>query len=67
MTDQSNRQFLLAKRTSGDVRRDDLTYQQAPVPSLADGQNLVRNKYLSLDPPIRASMNEAKSYIPPVK
>ena len=66
MTDLSNRQFLLAKRPSGAVRRDDFTYQEVPVPALADGQILLRNKYLSLDPAMRGWMNEGKSYIPPV-
>ncbi|CAM3109337.1 NADP-dependent oxidoreductase [Pseudomonas floridensis] len=67
MTDLSNRQFLLAKRPSGAVRRDDFTYQEVPVPALADGQILLRNKYLSLDPAMRGWMNEGKSYIPPVQ
>ncbi|RYE66126.1 MAG: hypothetical protein EOO81_11885 [Oxalobacteraceae bacterium] len=40
MTDLSNRQFLLAKRPSGDARRDDFTYQEAAVSALADGQIL---------------------------
>ncbi|MCF5602494.1 NADP-dependent oxidoreductase, partial [Pseudomonas syringae] len=67
MTDLSNRQFLLAKRPSGTVRRDDFTYQTVPVTALADGQILVRNKYLSLDPAMRGWMNEGKSYIPAVE
>ncbi|MCD5993066.1 NADP-dependent oxidoreductase [Pseudomonas sp. CDFA 602] len=67
MTDRSNRQFLLAKRPSGDVRRDDFTYQDVPVSALSDGHILVRNKYLSLDPAMRGWMNEGKSYIPPVQ
>jgi NADPH-dependent curcumin reductase CurA len=67
MTDLSNRQFLLAKRPSGDARRDDFTYQEAAVSALADGQILVRNKYLSLDPAMRGWMNDGKSYIPAVK
>ncbi|WP_440060378.1 NADP-dependent oxidoreductase [Pseudomonas syringae] len=67
MTDLSNRQFLLAKRPSGAVRRDDFTYQQVPVTPLADGQILVRNKFLSLDPAMRGWMNDGKSYIPAVQ
>lgn len=67
MTDLSNRQFLLAKRPSGDARREDFTYQEVPVSALADGQILVRSKYLSLDPAMRGWMNEGKSYIPAVE
>lgn len=66
MTDSINRQFLLAKRPSGAVTRDDFTYQQLPVGEVAEGQVLVKNEYLSLDPAMRGWMNEGKSYIAPV-
>eukprot|EP01034_Spumella_vulgaris_P001084 gene1084-1440_t len=66
MTAQTNRQFLLAKRPVGAATRDTFTYQEVPVGNLADGQVLVRNEYLSLDPAMRGWMNEGKSYIPPV-
>ncbi|WP_312934506.1 NADP-dependent oxidoreductase [Pseudomonas sp.] len=63
---QNNRRFLLSKRPSGAVQRDDFTFEQAPVEALADGQVQVKNLYLSLDPAMRGWMNEGKSYIPPV-
>ncbi|MGY2289737.1 NADP-dependent oxidoreductase [Pseudomonas sp. SDO528_S397] len=66
MTAQTNRQFLLAKRPVGPATRDTFTYQQIPLGTPADGQVLVRNEYLSLDPAMRGWMNESKSYIPPV-
>ncbi|MDY7559779.1 NADP-dependent oxidoreductase [Pseudomonas sp. 10B1] len=66
MTDQINRQFLLAKRPSGAVTREDFIYQQVPVGDIAAGQVLVKNEYLSLDPAMRGWMNEGKSYIAPV-
>lgn len=65
MTAQSNRRFLLAKRPIGAVTRDDFTYEQVPVAQPAEGQVLVKNLYLSLDPAMRGWMNEGKSYIPP--
>ena len=37
-----------------------------PVVQPKDGQILVKNEYLSLDPAMRGWMNEGKSYIPPV-
>ena len=58
MTDQTNRQFLLAKRPVGAATRDTFTFQQVPVVQPKDGQILVKNEYLW--------MNEGKSYIPPV-
>ena len=66
MTDQTNRQFLLAKRPVGAATRDTFTFQQVPVVQPKDGQILVKNEYLSLDPAKRGWMNEGKSYIPPV-
>lgn len=66
MTDQTNRQFLLAKRPVGAATRDTFTFQQVPVVQPKDGQILVKNEYLSLDPAMRGWMNEGKSYIPQV-
>lgn len=63
---QTNRRFLLSKRPVGAVRRDDFTFENAPVAEPAEGQVQVRNLYLSLDPAMRGWMNEGKSYIPPV-
>jgi NADPH-dependent curcumin reductase CurA len=63
---QQNRQFKLAKRPQGMVKRDDFAYSTEPVPTPADGEFLVRNEYISLDPAMRGWMNEGKSYVPPV-
>ncbi|MFV3381866.1 NADP-dependent oxidoreductase [Pseudomonas sp. NY15354] len=63
---QTNRRFLLTQRPVGAVRRDNFTYEQVPVTEPAEGQVLVKNLYLSLDPAIRGWMNEGKSYIAPV-
>lgn len=63
---QTNRRFLLAKRPVGAVRRDDFSFETVPVEQPGEGQVLVRNLYLSLDPAMRGWMNEGKSYIPPV-
>ncbi|MEG5266425.1 NADP-dependent oxidoreductase [Pseudomonas sp. JDS28PS106] len=66
MTRPSNRRFLLAKRPVGHVTREDFTFEQVPVADLAEGQILIRNRFLSLDPAMRGWMNEGKSYIAPV-
>ena len=63
---QVNRQFKLAKRPQGMVKRDDFAFSSEPIPTPADGEFLVRNEYLSLDPAMRGWMNEGKSYVPPV-
>lgn len=48
------------------MRRDDFTFESVPAEQPGEGQVLVRNLYLSLDPAMRGWMNEGKSYIPPV-
>ena len=37
------------------------------IPELKDGEVLIENHYISLDPAMRGWMNEGKSYIPPVQ
>ena len=66
MTRPSNRRFLLARRPVGHVTREDFTFEQVPAADLAEGQVLVRSRFLSLDPAMRGWMNEGKSYIAPV-
>ena len=36
-----------------------------PLPEPGEGQALVRNEYLSVDPYMRGRMRDAKSYVPP--
>lgn len=57
--------IVLASRPSGAVSPDNFRLEEAPVPELADGQVLVRNHYLSLDPYMRGRMDEGKSYASP--
>jgi len=53
MTSHTNRRFLLAKRPVGAVSRDDFTFEHVPVGEPGEGQVLVKNLYLSLDPAMR--------------
>jgi hypothetical protein len=57
-----NTQILLASRPSGWVKESDFRIVETPVPSPKDGQVLVRNRFLSLDPYMRGRMNEGRSY-----
>jgi NADPH-dependent curcumin reductase len=61
-----NRQFKLKQRPVGMVKREDFEFVEGAVPEPGEGEFLVRNAYLSLDPAMRGWMNEGKSYIPPV-
>lgn len=60
-----NRQIQLASRPEGEPTEANFRLVESPVPELADGQVLVRNHYLSLDPYMRGRMNDAKSYAQP--
>ena len=62
-----NRQWLLKVRPDGLIRDEDFDWHEAPVPDPGDGQVLVRNIYLSLDPTNRLWADEADSYMPPVQ
>jgi len=62
---QTFQRIVLASRPSGPVTPDNFRLETVPVPELADGQVLVRNHYLSLDPYMRGRMNESKSYAVP--
>jgi NADPH-dependent curcumin reductase CurA len=57
-----NRRIVLASRPSGAVTPDNFRLESVDTPALAEGQLLVRNHYLSLDPYMRGRMNESRSY-----
>jgi NADPH-dependent curcumin reductase CurA len=63
---ETNKQILLASRPTGWVEEANFKLVETPVPQIADGQVLVRNHFLSLDPYMRGRMNDAKSYAAPV-
>jgi NADPH-dependent curcumin reductase CurA len=61
-----NRQWKLTTRPVGMPKRSDFTYEVAPAGEPGEGQILVRNHYISLDPAMRGWMNDARSYVPPI-
>ncbi len=61
----TNRRVLLKSRPDGPVTADNFELDQQAVPEPADGQILVRNLYMSVDPYMRGRMNDVESYIPP--
>ena len=54
--------IVLASRPRGAVTLENFRLEQVAIPVPGDGQVLVRNDYLSLDPYMRGRMSEAKSY-----
>ena len=60
-----NHQIILASRPTGEPSVDNFRLVETPVGELAEGEVLVRNHFLSLDPYMRGRMNEGKSYAQP--
>jgi NADPH-dependent curcumin reductase len=65
MTEGVNRQIILVSRPYGEPSPENFKLGEAPIPAIAEGQMLLKAKYLSLDPYMRGRMSDAKSYVPP--
>jgi len=62
---RSTREVHLAARPVGVPRPTDFAMVEAPLPELAEGELLVRNLVMSVDPYMRGRMNDARSYVEP--
>lgn len=58
----SYRRIVLASRPRGAVTADNFRIETVTTPALQEGELLVRNHYLSLDPYMRGRMSAARSY-----
>ncbi|HEY8586458.1 MAG TPA: NADP-dependent oxidoreductase [Rhodanobacter sp.] len=63
---QLNRQLRLKIRPEGLVRREDFDLVKQAVPTLENGEVLVRVLYISMDPTNRVWMRDIPQYLPPV-
>ena len=61
-----NTLWVLASRPVGMVAASNFERREVPVPEPAEGELLVHNLYLSLDPAMRGWISDARSYMPPV-
>ncbi len=59
----NNKRVLLASRPAGWVTEDNFRIEAAPAPQPREGEVLVKNLWLSLDPYMRGRMSDAKSYV----
>ena len=66
MTAIINRAWTLVSRPEGTFKPSDFEWVEAPVPDLADGQVLVRQVYLSLDPASRGWAGATPTYMPSI-
>ncbi len=60
-----NHQIILASRPETAASTDNFRMVETPLAELQEGQVLVRNHFLSLDPYMRGRMSDAKSYTAP--
>ncbi|MDP3968897.1 MAG: NADP-dependent oxidoreductase [Nocardioides sp.] len=62
---RSTREIHLASRPVGVPRPADFRMVEAALPELAEGDLMVRNLVMSVDPYMRGRMNDARSYVEP--
>jgi NADPH-dependent curcumin reductase CurA len=67
MTELRNTHWVLASRPEGMVSPSNFERREEDAGEPGDGQLLVRNLFLSLDPAMRGWISDAPSYIPPVQ
>ena len=61
-----NRQVILTSRPNGIPEARHFQILESPLPEITDGQLLVRNLYLSVEPAMRGWVNTASNYSEPV-
>lgn len=61
-----NKIVVLASRPEGPVRPENFRLEAGTIPVPKEGEVLVKNLWLSLDPYMRGRISEAKSYVAPV-
>jgi len=61
-----NRQWRLAARPVGLPKVTDFAWREEALSELKEGEVLIHNRYLSLDPTMRGWMSDAPGYLPPV-
>lgn len=60
-----NKQIILQKRPLGLPTLADFEITSSEISSPADGELLLKSKFISVDPYMRSRMSDAKSYVPP--
>jgi NADPH-dependent curcumin reductase CurA len=59
------REIRLASRPKGWPTLETFAHETVDLPALQDGDVLVKNMFMSVDPYMRGRMNDTKSYVPP--
>lgn len=61
----ASREIQLAARPQGEPKPTDFRLTDVEVADPGDGEVLIRNTWMSVDPYMRGRMNDVKSYVPP--
>lgn len=61
----ASREIRLVARPHGEPTTADFALAEVELPDPSEGEILVRNAFVSVDPYMRGRMNEARSYVPP--
>ena len=64
---QENRQWLLKSRPVGMVKESDFELATTPIPTPGEGQLLIRNRMLAMEPAMRGWIDDKPNYLPPVQ
>ncbi|MGE0339805.1 MAG: NADP-dependent oxidoreductase [Xanthobacteraceae bacterium] len=67
MSANQNRRIVLASRPEGEPKLEHFRLETSAIPEPKDGEVLLRNLWMSLDPYMRGRMSAAKSYAKPVE
>lgn len=62
-----NKQLKFIKRPEGEADASTWVLENHPIPEIKEGEILIKQHYVSLDPAMRGWMNDAKSYIEPME
>ena len=65
MIETRSREIRLKNRPTGMVTENDFELAEVVVPDIGEGQILVRNAYISVDPYMRGRMGDRETYIAP--
>ena len=63
----NTKKWLLKKRPEGLVKNTDFQLVEESLPELKEGEILIKNEYLSVDPTQRMWLNDAPGYLPPIQ
>jgi NADPH-dependent curcumin reductase CurA len=66
VTDTVNRQYILASRPLALPTAEEVPMIETPMPQAGEGEIVIRNRYMSLDPAIRGWMSDEPNYIEPI-